>query len=61
MTDTTACPNGGELRGLLLGELSEADVVQLSEHLGDCPPCQTATQSLAAGDTLLKMVREAGR
>ena len=60
MADTSACPNRDQLQGLLLGELSEAESVRVSEHLEQCLECQSHTQAVAAGDTLIKLVREAG-
>ncbi len=59
MTDTSACPNRDQLQGLLLGELSEPESVRISEHLEQCSECQAHTLTGAAGDTLIKLVREA--
>ena len=61
MADASVCPAANQLRELLTGGLSEVDSDQISGHLTHCQACQTTTQTLAAGETLLKLVRQAGR
>ena len=55
------CPSPELLRGLLIGEVSEEASVVISEHLMRCLTCQAATQTLSTNDTLLSLVRQAGR
>jgi eukaryotic-like serine/threonine-protein kinase len=61
MSGAQACFGRDQLRGLLLGELSEQESAVISEHLAECPSCQATTESLAASDTLIETMRESGR
>jgi anti-sigma factor RsiW len=49
MTQTISCPDPAHLARLLEGELSEAEQIELTQHLDRCAVCQRAVQELASG------------
>jgi WD40 repeat protein/tRNA A-37 threonylcarbamoyl transferase component Bud32 len=51
-------PTAEELRGLSLGQLTEADLARVSAHLGDCPACCQRIDQLAATDPLLMRLQQ---
>jgi tetratricopeptide (TPR) repeat protein len=46
-------PDDEALRALSLGQLTEAELAQISAHLGDCPTCCRRIDQLATDDPLL--------
>jgi serine/threonine protein kinase/Leucine-rich repeat (LRR) protein len=59
MPAANTCPEASDFQRLLHGELPASDVERLSEHLGGCPSCAAAVQTLLGQDTLLSAVRGA--
>src|SRR4051812_31089211 len=59
MAFETACPPDDVLRGLLLGELPEAEAEGLIEHLSACSRCAAVAPTLAAEDDLVRTMRAA--
>jgi anti-sigma factor ChrR (cupin superfamily) len=43
-------PDDDTLRTLSLGQLTEAELTQVSAHLGDCPTCCRRIDQLDTGD-----------
>jgi hypothetical protein len=59
MTDPTSNHPGDEaLRALSLGQLTEAEVAEVSAHLGDCPACCRRIDQLATDDRLLARLQQ---
>ena len=51
-------PGDLELRALSLGQLNEADLVELTAHLGDCLECCRRIDQLASDDRLVSRLRQ---
>src|SRR5262249_15226247 len=51
-------PGDGTLRALSLGQLSEAELAQVSAHLGACPDCCRRIDQLATDDRLLARLQQ---
>ena len=52
-------PGDEELRALSLGQLTEAALVHISAHLGDCPACCRRIDQLATDDRVLAGLQQA--
>jgi WD40 repeat protein len=61
MTASPPCPRPEDLQRLLLGHLSDAEAEHLEQHLGRCPHCVRAAQTLHPRDTLADTVSAVGR
>src|SRR5262245_35658837 len=46
-------PSADVLRALSLGQLAEAELTRVIDHLGECPACCRRIDELAAGDALV--------
>ena len=53
MTDHDADPGRHELLALLRGELSNADVMRVRDHVAGCPSCRDELLEVAVGHSLL--------
>src|SRR5262245_7137550 len=51
-------PSDETLRALSLGQLTEAELAQVSAHLGDCPACCSRIDQLATDDRLLARLQQ---
>src|SRR5262249_2555754 len=51
-------PSDDELRALSVGQLPEAELSRVLDHLGDCPSCCGRLDQLAASDPLLSRLQE---
>src|SRR5262245_1814901 len=51
-------PGDEALRALSLGQLAEAELADVSAHLGDCPACCRRIDQLAAADPLLARLQQ---
>ena len=51
-------PNDDTLRALSLGQLTEAELAQVSAHLADCPTCCRRIDELATDDPLLARLQQ---
>lgn len=53
------CPSRADLQSLIHGDLDAARSDQMTAHVGDCPDCQEAIESVASGEvpSLPKVVR----
>jgi tetratricopeptide (TPR) repeat protein len=51
-------PSDETLRALSLGQLTEAEIAQVSTHLGDCPACCRRIDQLATDDPLLARLQQ---
>ncbi len=55
---TAACPSRDELVAFQLGELADARLVEIGQHLDACPRCSLAVGEVGpASDTLIDLVR----
>src|SRR5947209_1846012 len=57
MPDVSVCPDGQDLRRLLLGEMSESDAEHLEQHFAGCDRCAQLVSKLKAEDTLVDAMR----
>ena len=51
-------PTDDVLRALSLGQLSEAELAEVSAHLGDCPACCDRIDQLGTDDRLVKRLQQ---
>jgi WD40 repeat protein len=51
-------PSDEALRALSLGQLTEAELLQMTAHLGDCPACCRRIDHLATDDRLLARLQQ---
>jgi anti-sigma factor RsiW len=51
-------PGDATLRALSLGQLTEAELAQVSAHLADCPACCRRIDQLATDDPLLARLQQ---
>jgi serine/threonine protein kinase/WD40 repeat protein len=61
MVTDDKCPQPGELRQHLLGEISEPRASALDEHLAECLSCSSVVDRSASSDTFVDAVRAAGK
>jgi serine/threonine-protein kinase len=54
-----ACPSRDELSAFSRGELPDAALERLAEHLSGCAPCASTLEGLRAADTVVARLREA--
>ncbi|MGE0607033.1 MAG: protein kinase [Pirellulales bacterium] len=60
MNHASSCPTADRLRGLLLGQLSEAELSIVVAHLESCPACLAALRAMEATDTVLQAWQQIG-
>ena len=56
--DRSTHPTPEELRALSLGQLAEAELDRICDHLDDCPDCCRLIDQPAAADPLLALVQQ---
>ena len=55
---TSPCPSREVLRAFHLGVLAETEAEQVIDHVGECPTCQIALETIDdAGDPVFQLVR----
>lgn len=57
MSRNIACPTPNDLKAFLEGEIEEADIAVISEHVEACEPCQGLLQTICPVDTVLEDAR----
>jgi serine/threonine protein kinase len=55
---STSCPEPDQLKGFMLGELSEPELSVLGEHISTCKKCTDTIAGLDADDTLHSQLRD---